>query len=93
MQKTLNIFVSDICVGTLVKDIGEQGSTYTFTYLKDVNKIHFVSLLMPVRKEPYISRVMPAIFQQIIPEGRRRENLERLGKLVSVDDMGLLHTW
>lgn len=91
MQKTLNIFVSDIRVGTLVKDIGEQGSTYTFTYLKDVNKIHFVSLLMPVRKEPYISRVMPAIFQQIIPEGRRRENLERLGKLVSVDDMGLLH--
>ncbi len=75
--------------GVLIED--ENG--YHFQYMEEYlnsDAPEPVSLLFPLRKEPYHSEVMFSFFDGLIPEGWLLEIAERNWKLDSRDRMGLL---
>lgn len=75
-------------VGTLECKAGPK---YVFTYREGVPPDNHVSLTMPVRRESYVNAHLHPVFQMNVPEGRLRDFLrQRFGKLMNIDDMGLL---
>lgn len=66
----------------------EEG-TYTFQYLQDYKGTP-ISLIMPVRKEPYVFEKFPPFFDGLLPEGIQLEGLLRIHKLDKTDYMGQL---
>ena len=82
------VYVSDIFAGTIC----ETDEGYSFQY--ESNYIDTcsvpVSLTMPVRKEPYSSRVLFPFFDGLIPEGWLLDVVTRNWKLDSGDRFGIL---
>ena len=79
------IYLYDKLAGHLTED--ERG--YHFQYLIDYQG-EPVSLTMPVRQEPYISKMLHPFFDGLIPEGWLLEIAEKNWKLNPRDRMGLL---
>lgn len=75
-------------VGTLERKANQK---FVFTYREGVSLDSYVSLTMPVRRESYVNAHLHPVFQMNVPEGRLRDLLrQRFGKLMNIDDMGLL---
>ena len=75
-------------VGTLERKANQK---FVFTYREGVSLDNYVSLTMPVRRESYVNAHLHPAFQMNVPEGRLRDLLrQRFGKLMNIDDMGLL---
>jgi serine/threonine-protein kinase HipA len=69
----------------------ERGYRFSYhpVYLKNAEAIR-VSLTLPLRAEPYESKVLFPFFDGLIPEGWLLEVAERTWKLNPRDRMGLL---
>lgn len=76
--------------GTLTGHLTEtDAKAYRFEYLAGY-KGRPVSLVMPVRPEPYEFGIFPPFFEGLLPEGRQLEALLRTNKLDRSDLMGQL---
>lgn len=87
----LTVFANGKKVGVL----DEVQSEHTlpdlrFQYNDDALPEDAISLTMPVRSEPYIQDRLHPCFDMLLPEGVRRQQIERLGKLTRIDDFALL---
>jgi len=87
----LNVFANGKEVGIL-DEVQSQGSLpdLRFQYNEDALPCDAISLTMPVRKEPYVQDSLHPCFDMLLPEGVRRQQIEKLGKLTRIDDFGLL---
>jgi len=87
----LNVFVNGKEVGIL-DEVSSSGSMpdLRFKYNEYVLPGDAISLTMPVRSEPYIQDRLHPCFDMLLPEGVRRQQIEKLGKLTRIDDFGLL---
>jgi serine/threonine-protein kinase HipA len=87
--KRLDVYAGQHRIG-LLERLGASGTV--FAYLPEAGAADFASLLMPVRREGYVSnRGLIPVFQQNLPEGfLRRQIVERFGKLLATDDFMLL---
>ena len=90
--RELLIKVNQTSVGYLTKEESGSGQKkYVFTYQPDIEPEQAVSVTMPVRKESYVTYFMHPIFEMRQPEGLLKDYLvNRFGKFLSMDDMGLL---
>lgn len=87
----LEVFNRGQAIGILEK----AGDSFIFQYYPKVDVMDFVSLLMPVRTQPYLSgrnTVLPPVFDMNLPEGSLRKLLvQRYSKVVSgFNDLALL---
>lgn len=87
----LEVYVQDRSVGVLYEDNGY----FRFQYAPKVAEDDFVSLLMPVRRQPYSgmgANELPPVFDMNLPEGSlRNELVKRYGKVVNgFNDLALL---
>lgn len=76
--------------------IEETSEGIKFTYDKNYlfsKTAKPISLLMPLKEEPYFNKVMIPFFDNLIPEGWLLEIAERNWKIGSRDRMGLLLTF
>lgn len=83
------VYVSSRYAGT-IEDIDDG---YRFSYVKeylDSDNPKPVSLTLPLREEPYISKAMFSFFDGLIPEGWLLEITEENWKIDRRDRMGLL---
>mgnify|MGYP000214472684 CR=1 FL=1 len=87
----LNVFANGKEVGIL-DEVASEGSLpdLRFQYNDDALACDAISLTMPVRKAPYIQDRLHPCFDMLLPEGVRRQQIEKLGKLTRIDDFGLL---
>lgn len=87
--RTAYVFVRNVFAGTLA----ETDSGYSFTYDKDYLKVEnasAVSLTLPLREEPYESRILFPFFDGLIPEGWLLNVVSRNWKIDTKDRFGLL---
>lgn len=88
-MRQAEVHMHDQVAGLLKQD--EQG--YTFAYTPDYlawAAAEPVSLTLPLRKQPYVERVLFPFFDGLIPEGWLLDVAERNWKLNVRDRMGLL---
>lgn len=83
------VHVHGLLAGHLVQNEEGYAFTYTPTYQQLVGA-EPVSLTLPVRKQPYVERVLFPFFDGLIPEGWLLDVAERNWKLNPRDRMGLL---
>ena len=88
MNRKGMVYYKNILAGSIEQT--EDG--FLFTYNNDYSENHNipVSLTLPVRKEPYISKFMFPFFDGLIPEGWLLEITEKKWKVDRRDRMGLL---
>jgi len=85
-MKNLDIYTNSDKAGVLA----HESNKYIFTY--DSNAPSIVSVTMPIRTESWISSKLHPIFEMNLPEGALKEAIkDRFGKLVNMDDLGMLH--
>ena len=80
-------------IGVPAGALSETDEGYVFRYFEswyDVPGASAVSLTLPLRKEPYISKTMFAFFDGLIPEGWLLDVATETWKLDPRDRMGLL---
>lgn len=87
----LEVFVGNRAVGIIER----RAEQFSFQYYPKVDQADFVSLLMPVRNQPYFALQagrLPPVFDMNLPEGSLRRMLEtRYSKVVSgFNDLALL---
>ena len=67
-----------------------ENKEFIFTYNSE-NKGNFISLIMPVRKKPYLHSQLHPIFEMHLPEGYLLSIIKKhFSKLIKTDDYGLL---
>lgn len=78
--------------GQMVGTIEESGGTVTFTYAAEWLKQGGapVSLTLPLRREPYVSRGLHPFFDNLLPEGWFLEIALKKLKLARDDAFGML---
>jgi len=89
-MRSANIFYKTTLAGKLTET---NDGEYTFTYVNDyVNNFpkQFITLTMPVKKEPYISNRLFPFFEGLIPEGWLLNIASKNWKINPNDRMGLL---
>ena len=91
MNRTGNVFVCGVFAGTIEENESKYIFCYNDSYLSLENPLP-VSLTMPPRKDPYISRFLHPFFDGLIPEGWLLDIAERNWKINPQDRMGLLLT-
>lgn len=85
------VFVNDVFAGIITEDV----HGYRFAYDKEflaLNDAEPISLTMPLREEPYQSKVLFPFFDGLIPEGWLLNIAERNWKIRRHDRMALLLT-
>lgn len=85
-MKTLNVFFENQLVGKLTRD---DDLVYGFSYEKtwQQNPIRFpLSLAMPLSQEVFGNRITLSFFENLLPEGDVKENLERAHGIAGVFD-------
>ena len=89
MNRKADIYLNKQKAGVLEES--EDGYTFTYDaeYLTDQEALP-VSLTLPKRKEPYLSRTMIPFFDGLIPEGWLLDIAVETWKLNRRDRMGLL---
>lgn len=88
-MKTAAIFYKDKRAGTLTEDADGYTFRYDAGYLAS-DGAQAVSLMLPLRIEPYKSRVLFPFFDGLIPEGWLLNIAERNWKIDGRDRMALL---
>ena len=88
-MKTAAIFDKDKRAGTLTEDADGYTFRYDAGYLAS-DGAQAVSLTLPLRIEPYKSRVLFSFFDGLIPEGWLLDIAERNWKIDGRDRMALL---
>lgn len=88
-MKTAIIFYKDKRAGTLTEDADGYTFRYDSSYLAS-DGARAVSLTLPLRNEPYKSRVLFPFFDGLIPEGWLLDIAERNWKIDGRDRMALL---
>ena len=83
------VYVYSNYAGTIEENDDGYRFCYDEEYLKGDNPKP-VSLTLPLRKEPYISKTMFSFFDGLIPEGWLLDIAEETWKLDSRDRFGLL---
>ena len=89
MIRKVSVYYRDQKAGLLEQTNDGFRFTYETAYLNDVSA-HPVSLSLPLQKEPYVSKVLFAFFDGLIPEGWLLEMTSRILKLDVHDRFGLL---
>jgi len=87
-MKKAKVYVNEELAGTLIET--DEG-LYTFTYLENYEG-EDVSLTLPKRDKPYISKVLFPFFDGLIPEGWLLNKIVKNWKLNINDRMELLLT-
>ncbi len=83
----LQVYVNHAPVG----EIFREGGNFLFSYLPDCAKEQFVSLTMPVRRQPYVYNELLPIFQMHLPEGYLKSVIQKqFSKIAATDDFGML---
>jgi serine/threonine-protein kinase HipA len=87
-MRKAKVYYLDISAGIL----SETDDGYVFQYHTDYisSESEPVSLTLPVRKEPYVSKILFPFFDGLIPEGWLLDIAERNWKIDARDRMGLL---
>jgi serine/threonine-protein kinase HipA len=85
-MRKAKVFVDENIAGSLVED--DEG-LYIFTYDENYKK-EPVSLTLPLKKEPYKSKVLFPCFDGLIPEGWMLNIVSKNWKINHSDRMGLL---
>lgn len=86
------VFYNGLFAGTVT----EKENEYTFEYLHEFLKTKAarpISLTLPLREEPYSSKVLFPFFDGLIPEGWILDIVEKNWKLNPRDRMELLLTF
>ena len=76
-------------VGTIEEAEGQITFTYSPEWLKTPNAVP-VSLTLPLREEPYVSRGLHPFFENLLPEGWLLEVTTKKLKISKDDPFGLL---
>lgn len=86
-MRSAKVYFNDIFAGRLV----DFDNHFEFTYDKDYLKCGFpISVTLPLREEPYISKEMPSFFDGLIVEGWLLKAVEENWKIDPNDRMSLL---
>lgn len=91
MRREGQVFFKDKLAGIVWQDENGYGFKYDDEYLDD-KKSQPVSLTLPLKAEPYISKTMIPFFDGLIPEGWLLNITLKNWKLNIRDRMGLLLT-
>lgn len=83
------VFYKDEFAGIIYENDNAVTFSYDKKYLKKPGAKP-VSLIMPLREEPYTDKVMLPFFDNLIPEGWLLDIAEQNWKINSRDRMGLL---
>jgi serine/threonine-protein kinase HipA len=91
MRREGTVFFKGEVAGTVWQDEEGYGFAYADAYIQR-RPVEPISLTMPVRKEPYVSRTMLPFFDGLIPEGWLLDITVKNWKLNPNDRMQLLLT-
>lgn len=91
MRREGTVLFNGKVAGIVWQDDEGYGFSYAATYLQEPSP-EPISLTMPVRKEPYLSRTMLPFFDGLIPEGWLLDITVKNWKLNPNDRMQLLLT-
>ncbi len=86
------VFYDGLFAGVITEDENGFEFSYDEIYLKDENSKP-ISLILPLRKEPYKSKIIFPFFDGLIPEGWLLDIAEKNWKINQRDRMGLLLTF
>ncbi|MFQ5640768.1 MAG: HipA N-terminal domain-containing protein [bacterium] len=89
MSRTGKVFMHAIQAGVITEDETGYSFAYSTDYLQR-NDAEPVSLTLPLRDEPFISKTMLPFFDGLIPEGWLLDIVQSTWKIDSRDRMGLL---
>jgi len=90
MMRTADIYYDETLAGILTEtDEGEYIFRYQESYVQD-HPDQFLTFTLPVRTEPYVSQLLFAFFEGLIPEGWLLNIATKNWKLNPNDRMGLL---
>lgn len=92
MNKRGKVFYKDSFAGIIEENEDGFKFTYDRTFV-DSEKSQPVSLTMPIRKEPFVSKTMLPFFDGLIPEGWLIDIAEKNWKIDQRDRMELLLTF
>ena len=89
MKKIGKVYYNETFAGTIEQTEGEYRFQYDAIYLKD-SAHKPISMLLPLRPEPYIEKTMIPFFDGLIPEGWLLNIAEINWKLDRKDRLSLL---
>lgn len=92
MTKKGNVFYKNLLAGILIEEESGYIFRYDPEYLRNL-EARPISLTMPLKKEPYISKTMFPFFDGLIPEGWLLNIAEKNWKIDTRDRMELLLTF
>ena len=87
--RTAYVYVRHIFAGTLTETDAGYSFTYDIAYLKREDA-SVISLTMPLREEPYISKTLFPFFDGLIPEGWLLKVVSHNWKISTNDRFGIL---
>ena len=90
MTKRGKVYYNDMLAGTIEQSGGEYRFQYDMDYLKTKTSKP-ISLLLPLRSEPFVERTMIPFFDGLIPEGWLLNIAEKTWKLDRKDQIGRAH--
>ena len=91
MNRSGQVFYQDILAGIIAESDDGYSFQYDSLYLQEANN-QAVSLTLPLRSEPYLSKTLFPFFDGLIPEGWLLDIATENWKLNPRDRMGLLLT-
>ena len=90
-MKKGNVYINNLLAGQIIQTENEYIFKYDEDYLSLENK-ESVSLTLPIRKEPYISKTLFPFFDGLIPEGYLLEIANKIYGIDPTNRMELLLT-
>lgn len=91
MNRAGQVFCQDILAGIIAETDAGYSFQYDYLYLQEANN-QAVSLTLPLKSEPYLSKTIFPFFDGLIPEGWLLDIAAENWKLNPRDRMGLLLT-
>ena len=88
-MKQAKIYISNLLAGTLTEDENGYTFAYEISYLSS-SESEPISLMMPLKEEPYHDKVLFPFFDGLIPEGWLLDIAENTWKINTRDRMSLL---
>lgn len=89
-MRELYIHYNEILVSTIQEDSdGVLNLNYSASWLEAIHAFP-LSLALKLRKESYRGKVVTAFFENLLPEGEQRRQIENLAHLPSSDDLAFL---
>lgn len=86
--KLLDVYVHGKMVANIFKD---DSGAFVLQYMESAKPSDFISITMPVRREPWRSKILHPFFHMNFPEGAMRIGMMRkFGREISSDEMTVL---